>query len=64
MLELTELVDAALVVTVPMVTVVVVVFAVVDEKSGSQMLKNQNVGSIIGADSGPTNSSVIDFSSE
>ena len=48
-------VDGALVVTVPTVGgVVVFVAGVVDERPGSQMLKNQKFGSVTGADSGPT----------
>ena len=54
-LALGDVVEAALVVTVGTVgCVVVFVAGVVDERPGSQMLKNQNDGSVIGADSGPT----------
>ena len=57
-----DVVEGALVVTVPTVgAVVVFVAAVVDERFGSQMLKNQNAGSVIGADSGPTIHHLITF---
>ena len=45
-------VDGCFVVTVAVVNGVVVV-VVVDETAGSQMLNTQNVGSVMGADSGP-----------
>ena len=45
-------VDGALVVTVAVVGGVVE-FVPDDESAGFQMLKNQNEGSVIGADSGP-----------
>ena len=51
-------VDGARVVTVPVVGGVVLV-VVVDESAGFQMLKNQNDGSVIGADSGPTTINII-----
>ena len=49
--------DGALVVTVTVVGGLVV-FVAADESAGFQMLKNQNDGSVIGADSGP---SIINF---
>ena len=48
-------VDVGFVVTVAVVNGVVVV-VVVDETAGFQILNVQNVGSYIGADSGPQNS--------
>ena len=55
-----DVVKGGLVVTVGTVGgVVVVVAGVVDERRGSQMLKNQNDGSVIGADSGPTTHHLI-----
>ena len=45
--------DGALVVTVTVVGGLVV-FVAADESAGFQMLKNQNDGSVIGADSGPS----------
>ena len=50
-------VDGARVVTVTVVGGLVV-FVAADESAGFQMLKNQNDGSVIGADSGP---SIIHF---
>ena len=56
MIELTRVlilvVDVGFVVTVAVVNGVVVV-VVVDESAGFQILNTQNVGSVIGADSGP-----------
>ena len=46
-------VDGARVVTVTVVGGLVV-FVAADESAGFQMLKNQNDGSVIGADSGPS----------
>ena len=50
-------VDGARVVTVAVVGGVVL-FVAADESAGFQILKNQNDGSVIGADSGP---SIIHF---
>ena len=53
-------VDGARVVTVAVVGGVVV-FVAADERAGFQILKNQNDGSVIGADSGPKTCRMISF---